>query len=141
MSLFLATSFLFLLSTCWWLIYTNNSINNINTKNWKNDKNNNDYEENEDLDIISTQVGYHLGVNNIQVNNNNSIIQEDDDKDTHSIDDEVNYDDINNDNAATDNHGENDSDIKIYTYLTQATVHKAFNNSVTPTITTTNNND
>ena len=84
--------------------YTNN--NNNNTRNGNSNQNNSDQDENEDLDIISTQVGYHLGVNNIQVSNNNSIIQEDDDKDTHSIDDEVNYDDINNDNAATDNHGE-----------------------------------
>ena len=43
--------------------------------NYENDnKNSNGQEEIEDLDIVSTQVDYHLDVNNIQVKYDNSII-------------------------------------------------------------------
>jgi len=78
--------------------------------NYENDnKNSNGQEEIEDLDIVSTQVDYHLDVNNIQLKYDNSIIWED------------NGDDINNNNAATDD-GENDSDSTIHTYLTKTTV-------------------
>jgi len=90
--------------------------------NYENDnKNSNGQEEIEDLDIVSTQVDYHLDVNNIQVKYDTSIIWEDDDDSTKFIQDEVNGDDINNNNAATDD-GENDSDSTIHTYLTKTTV-------------------
>ena len=42
-----------------------------------NNRTHNDQEENEDLDIVPTQVDYHLDANNIQVKDSNSIIRED----------------------------------------------------------------
>ena len=43
-----------------------------------------DQEEIEDLDIVSTQIDYHLDVNNSQIKYSNSIIREDDDDNTNS---------------------------------------------------------
>ena len=63
-----------------------------------------------------------MGVNNIQMKDDNNIIREDDDDGTNSIKYEVNSDDIYNSNAAADNDGEIINDSTIYTYLTQTTV-------------------
>ena len=119
----------------------NNNNNNDNTRNGNNNRNNNNQEENEDLDIVSTQVDYHLDVNNIQVKDGNIIIREYDGDGSNSIKDEVNGDDVNNNNAAANYDGENDSDSTIYTYLAQTTVQKSSTNSITPTTTTATNND
>ena len=50
-----------------------------------NNNTNNDQEENEALNIVPTQVDYDSGINNIQMKDNNSIIREDDDDSTNSI--------------------------------------------------------
>ena len=109
----------------------------IHYKNYN--KNNNDQEENEVLNIVLTQVDYHLGVNNIQIKDDNSIVREDDDDGTNSIEVEVNSGDISNNNAAADDEGgEMINDNTIYTYLTQTTVQKSSKHSTTPTTNTDN---
>ena len=100
-----------------------------------NNNNNNDQEENEVLNIVPIQVDYHLGVNNIQMKDDNSIIQEKDDDGMNSIEDEVNSDDIYNNNAATDDDDEMINDSTIYTYLTQTTIKKSCTNYIIPTTT------
>ena len=88
--------------------WTSTSISPVKIYDKSNNKNNNEQEENEDLDIISTQIDYYLDINNIQMKDDNSIIREDNDDGTNSIQGEVNSENVNNNNVTTDDDGKND---------------------------------